>query len=393
MIPALILLTQLGGVAQVDAVPSITEYLNTSKDTVAIEAIVKLPPLNPAQRYVLSQAMSVAVQMTPEYGNREVLRLLKTSTRFRLYQAADHLRIGLTVDAGDYGPGLSLLHSVLTEPTFLADTIKARKSTLINPWYPAYRGFESQETPLERETIIALWRGIMRPKNISVAISGRFAARDAAEKWNRMKSGWVFDAPNQLPLTYPLLAKDVPNSPPLLVFDSKPIMITRSLLATHLLAANALGVGKESAQWLVAREGLHLSYRQEAFLIPTAAGWRFRMAFGVDDAGVQHEVIADLRTKLRAKCEALTQADLDHAVGLGQGYLVNQMPTLPMILGIGEMLSNDANDRLYLRHYWTTMYGFDWNAETLLVQMKATTLPELKTLLLQLIDESDIRIY
>ncbi len=386
MIPALIFLSHLS------TVPEITEYPTANKDSIAIEAIVKLPPLNPAQRYVLSQAMNLAVQMTPEYGNKEVLRLLKTGTRFRLYQAADHLRIGLTVDAGDYGPGLSLLHSVLCEPTFLSDTIKARKSTISNPWWPAYRGYESQDSPLERETIIALWQGIMRPQKISVAISGRFPAKDPGEKWRRMKDGWVYNAPNQLPLTYPLLAKDTPNSPPLLIFDSKPIAISRSVLAAHLLAANALGVGKESALWLVAREGMHLSYRQEAFLIPTAAGWRFRMAFGVDDAGTKPESIAELRTKLLAKCDGLTQLDLDHAVGLGRGYLVNQIPTLPMIIGIGEVLSNDANDQLYLRHYWTTMFGFDWNAESFLTLMKAVTLPELKALVHKLVDESDVRI-
>ena len=74
MIPALIFLSHLS------TVPEITEYPTANKDSIAIEAIVKLPPLNPAQRYVLSQAMNLAVQMTPEYGNKEVLRLLKTGT-------------------------------------------------------------------------------------------------------------------------------------------------------------------------------------------------------------------------------------------------------------------------------------------------------------------------
>jgi hypothetical protein len=168
--------------------------------------------------------------------------------------------------------------------------------------------------------------------------------------------------------------------------------MTKDHLASYLLAANAIGVGKESVQWLVAREEMNLSYRQEAFLIPTATGWRFRMAYACDENGVKHEVIADLRVKLRSKCEGLTQKDLDRAIGLGRGYLTNQMPTLPLILGVGEVLSNDANDQLYLRHYWSTLYGFDWNAESLLADMKATKLEDFKKLLLKLIDESDVRI-
>lgn len=331
--------------------------------------------------------------MTPEYGNRDVLRILQTGTRFRLYQAADHLRIGLTVDPEDFGPGLSLMHSVLTNPTFLQDTIKVRKSSIVNPWAPAYRGFELQETFLQREDIMGLWKGIMRPKNISVAISGRFRANEPSEKWRGKQSGWDTVVPSQLPLTYPPKLKEVPNTPPILVFDSKPISISKDTLGTYLLAANSLGIGKESIQWLVAREELNLSYRQEAFLIPTSTGWRFRMAFATDNGSIKPEMIAELRTKLRAKSEAMTQINLDHAMGLGKGYLTNKMPNLPMVLGVGEVLSGDANDELYLRHYFKTMFGFDWDAQSLFVQMKSTTVAELRKLVTKFIDESDVRIY
>jgi predicted Zn-dependent peptidase len=330
--------------------------------------------------------------MTPEYGNRDVLRILQVGTRFRLYQAADHLRIGLTVDPSDLVSGLNLMRSVLTNPTFLQDTIKVRRSLIQTPWAPAYRGFEVQETPLVREEVVGLWRAVMRPQNIMVAISGRFRANDPSEKWRSMQSGWIYNIPNQLPLAYPPKLKETPNSPPILIFDSKPISITRTSLASYLMAANALGIGKESVQWLVAREELNISYRQEAFLVPTTTGWRFRMAFATDAAGTKPESISNLRTKLRTRCEKLTQQDLLHAIGLGKGYLANQLPNLPLVLGIGEVLSGDANDDLYLRHYFKTMFGFEFNAESLLLQMKGTSLEELKKTVLQLIDESDVRI-
>lgn len=387
VIAALAFMWQTGGV------PVITEYPQPNSSVVAIEAIVKLPKMNPAQRYLLSQAINLAVQMTPEYANQDVLRILQIGSRFRLYQGADHLRVGLTVDPANLGSGLNLLHSVLTEPTFLADTIKARKSNVVFPWSAAYRGFDFQETTLERENLVAMWQGIMRPQNISVAISGTFRPGEPGEKWRSKTSGWVYTVPSQLPFAYPPLAKEKPNDPPLLVFDSKPLTLTKASLPSYLLAANALGVGKDSVQWLVAREGMNLSYRQEAFLIPTADGMRFRMAFATDEEGIKPETIAALRAKLRASCEALTQPDLDHAVGLGRGYLVNQMPTLPLILGIGEVVSNDANDQLYLRQYWSTQYGFDWNSSSLMSDMNSTKLEDFKKLLVKLIDESDVRIY
>lgn len=379
--------------SQVSSVPEIVEYPTQNSLSVAIEAIVKLPQLNHSQRYVLSQSMNVAVQMTPEYGNKDVLRILQTGTRFRLYQGADHIRIGITVDPADYGPGLSLMHSVLTGPTFLQDTIKDRRSSIVNPWLPAYRSFDSQETALDRVEMIALWRSIMRPKSISIAVSGRFRVNDPSEKWRSMQTGWTYNAPGTLPLSYPPKMKETSNTPPILTFESKPLTVSKSTLAGYLMAANAFGIGKDSIQWHVAREGLNMSYRQEAFLIPTATGWQFRMAFATDVEGTKPESITNLRTKLRAAVEGISQQDLSHAIGLGRGYLVNRLPNLPIILGVGETLSGDANDDLYLKHYFRTMFGFDWDANALLLQMQEMTLPDLKKLLLQIIDESNVRIY
>ncbi len=387
MIPALML------IAQLPTIPDFAEYPSPNREATSIEAIVKLPELNPAQRFVLAQAMVLAVQMTPEYGNQDVLRVLKTGTRFRLYQGADHIRIGLTVDSNDMGAGLNLLYGVLTQPSFLADKIKARRSNVSMPWSTAYSGFELQDAEFDRETIVSLWQGIMRPKSISVAVSGTFRTGEPTQIWQKKRSAWIQNVPSQLPLAYPLIAKRVPAKPPILIFESKPIAISKKVLASYLLAANAFGVGKESIQWLVAREELNFSYRQESFLLPTLGGWRFRMAFATDANGVQAQSVATLRQKLMARSEAVTQADLDHAIGLGAGYLSNQMPNLPMILGIGETLTNDANDQLYLQHYWKTMFAFDWNPSGILADMKEIKLYEFKKLLVQLLSEAETKVY
>ena len=185
MISAIFLLKQFS------SVPDITEYPIANQNVIAIEAVVNLPKLNPAQRYVLSQSLNIAVQMTPEYGSRDVLAVMTTGTRFRLFQTADSLRIGLTVDSDQLGPGLSLLHSVLTQPTFLEETIKVRKSAWSDPWDPAYSGYQQQEMPLDRSEIAALWQGIMRPKSISIAVSGKFHAGDPTKRWRSMAYPWL----------------------------------------------------------------------------------------------------------------------------------------------------------------------------------------------------------
>ncbi|MBS1725808.1 MAG: insulinase family protein [Armatimonadetes bacterium] len=387
MIPALIF------ALQVSSMPEIHEYPAATQDSVSIEAIVTLPPLNPAQRYLMGQALTLAVQRTQEYGSRDVLRVLKTGTRFRLYQAADHLRIGLTVEPKDLGTGLSLLRSVMTKPSFLEDTIKAKKSSVKDPWQPAYNGFSTMEVGLNQPDILQIWQGIMRPKNISVAVGGNFTANDPTEKWTTTWRGWNPPLETALPLKYPPKQIDLGNPVPLLIFDSKPIKLTRDNMPLYFLAANALGVGKESILWQIAREEMGLSYRQESFLLPTDEGWRFRMAFATDDQGVKPETIAKLREKIRASCAALTQADLDHAIGLGKGYLKNSIPTMPLILGIGSAVTNDPNDQLYLRHYWLSKFGFVWSADSLYGQMQTAKLEDLKKLLLQLVDQSDVHVF
>lgn len=389
MIPAFLLLAAQA--SQATPLPEITEYPAQDQEYVAIEAIIDLPKLNPSQRYVLSQAMNIAVQMTPEFGNRDVLHALRTGTRFKLYQAADHLRIGLAVENDDLTTGLSLLRSVITQPTFLTETIKARHSAWIDPWAPAYSGYAQQETPLDHDTMAQLWQAIMKPKNISVAVSGRFRAGVPTEKWRSMQALWQSLPDNGLPLKFPPKIAPKPNPVPIILFDSKPITISRTNMAAYFLAANSLGVGKDSILWSVAREEMNLSYRQESFLMPTESGWVFRMAFATDAEGVKPETISTLRQKIRARCEALTQADLDHAVGLGRGYLVNEVPTLPLIIGIGSTVSNDSNDQLYLKHYWALKFGFIWDRDNLFQQMQSTKLDDLKKLLLQLIDESNVR--
>ena len=62
------------------------------------------------------------------------------------------------------------------------------------------------------------------------------------------------------------------------------------------------------------------------------------------------------------------------------------------MLGIGDTVSNDANDQLFLKLYWNNRFGFDWDTDRLYEQMRTTSLADLKKLLLQIVDESNVRI-
>jgi len=199
--------------------------------------------------------------------------------------------------------------------------------------------------------------------------------------------------PSQLPLAYPLIAKDVANTPPILVFDCKPIALTKSSLASYFARGECARSREGFDSVAGGARGTQFELPSGGFFAANRDRMAVRMAYATNDDGVKPEIIAELRTKLHDRCEKLTPQDLDHAVGLGRGYLVNQMPTLPMILGLGKFCRTMPTISCNLQHYWKTTFGFDWNADSVLTDMKAVSLADLKKLLIQLIDESDVRIY
>ena len=374
------------------AVPELVEYPDQTKAKVYIEAIVDLPPkLNASQRYVLTRSLGLATHMTQEYGKRDVFNILASGTRFHLYHGADHLRIGLAVDPDRLGSGLALLNSLFTVPTYLPETIKDFKLAFEDPWSPAYEGYAEQSAPLDHDTMLSIWLAVVRPNRVSVAVSGNFAPGEAKSKWSTAQRNWQ-TVPDRLPIPFPPKATPKENSIPLILFDSRPIAFTAENIGAYFLAANCLGVGKESILWKVARDGMSLSYRQEAFMLPTEEGWKFRMAFATDGGQAKPETITALRANIRTLCAALTEDDLAHAVGLARGYLENNLPQFPIVAGVSPAVDVDPNDSLYLQHYWQHRFGFSWTSATLYQKIKGTKLDDVKKLLLKIVDESNVRL-
>lgn len=127
-------------------------------------------------------------------------------------------------------------------------------------------------------------------------------------------------------------------------------------------------------------------------MLSTDEGWKFRIAIATDEKGSTPEAINLLRAKLRERCASLNEDDLAYGVGIGRGYLANQLPYCPLILGANPSMTGDQNSDLYLKHYWFKRFGFVWNSDNLLSQMENSKLADVKKLLAQIIDESNVRI-
>ncbi len=330
--------------------PHLIEFPTPSGDVVAIEVLIELPPLEPGHRFRLEQAARNAIKMTPQYGRRDISRILAPGYRFRIDQLADALRIGLTVEPKDLGAGLSVLSSVLTDPTFLPDAIKIETVPITQPWQRAIRSFETAVMEVDQASLRDVWKYVIRPEAITIGVRGPVVVGRASQLWRERERFWQEYAPQKtVSGRSPKLTLDI-GKPPILVLASKIPLLN----AEDLLAATLMGGGKDSILWRLCREQLKMSYLQDAFLVPTQTGWEFRIAIATDQRILEEGAVTKLLSQMVGEIERLSEKDLQHARGLLKGYFEWGQPGLPIKLGQTEMTSGDDNEilfrDLYLNH-------------------------------------------
>ena len=323
--------------------PHLIEFPTTGGEVVAIEALIRLPKLEPGHRFRLEQAAFNAVKMTPQYGKRDISRILAPGYRFRIDQLADTLRIGLTVEPKDLGAGLSVLSSVLTEPTFLPDAIKVQSTPTVSPWLKASRAFDMVPMEVDQALLQDVWKFVIRPEAITVGVRGPVSAGRATQLWRERERFWQEYFPNKdVSGRSPKLRLDI-GTPPILLFSAQ-VAVLEPL---DVMAATLLGGGKDTILWKVCREGLTMSYQQDAFLIPTSSGWEFRIAIATDSRIMEEDAVNQLKSKLLSSIDQLNEADLSHAKGLLKGYFEFGQPGVPVRIGNTQITGADDNEVLF----------------------------------------------
>ncbi len=358
--------------------PRLEEFPTRSGELVAIEALIKLPKLEPGFRFRLEQAAQNAVKMTSVYGRRDITRVLAPGYRFRIDQLADSLRIGLTVEPKDIGSGLSVLSSVLTQPSFLPEAIKVETSPSVSPWRRATRAYDTVPMEIDQALLQDIWRYVVQPSNITVGVRGPFLGGQARALWQKREQYWAEYLPSKsIYGRSPKLKLEI-GEPPILLLSKR----ISAPSANDLLDATLLGGGKDSILWRVCREQLRMSYQQDAFLIPTEAGWEFRVAIAADKSILEEGAIARVQAALMASVEKLTVQDMEHAKGLLRGYFEFGQPGVPIILGTTAVTTGDENDRLFRDLYFASknVSVFDVTSWATLPSLEATKI-RLKTLL------------
>lgn len=291
----------------------------------------------------------------------------------RVTLAADHLRIGFSLPPGGTDLGAQVVSELVRSASLPQAAVQAamddlpfrQRTAWAMGWLP--KGVDAKG--LTREDVTELYRQSFRPKNVTVAVGGKFlpgSARSALESrfaswasmWKaprlrRPGKGSPLESGGHLSMRLVTLEGPIVQAVPAVgdISDDRPSV------PEAMLVCAMLGQGKGATLFEVLREKLAVSYRQEAFIAPDFEGLRARIVFASSDEVAEAQVRGALTERIRQWTESdrlrairFAEESTRQEYGLGTLYLSQERP-------LGETLE----DRTFLNAYWVGLTGRRWN--------------------------------
>lgn len=316
--------------------------------TVTLCAVVAPGVMNAREAAAWRLAVECLADGTEDFGPADLARYGgQTGVPPRWFAGAGSLRVELTVPKSGLDVGVSLLRSMLLAPKFdgLAEA-RVRLARTVDPWRRALEPFDLPLARVQPRDVREAWSRWIQPGSVAVGVWGDFEAEDVraalAEAWE-----WPARPPHPIP--------DAPLEPSPAQAPGQASLELRGpagLDARGFLAVVALGVGKHGALHRIARERLGWSYRQEAVLWASPAGWTPRLvALTVPGVGS----CAELRQALLADVEGWSETEVRRAVALGRAVLEGAVALDPFWLDASGPMGRGGLARLReatLRALW-----------------------------------------
>ncbi|HVT13831.1 MAG TPA: insulinase family protein [Fimbriimonadaceae bacterium] len=365
--------------------PPVTEVVDSRASFVSVQAVVKLPHLSAYER---EEAQLMAETMTDQvegYSRVEMRNLAgRAGDSVRVMLMPDELRIQMGVLPVDMKSAIGYIDQVLRNAEFPEDSIKKaigeipyrRKSLWSWALQPAKVDFRG----VHRADIVDLYHKICRPENVWLAVGGSVKPGEADQYWTDKNADWKVGRPPTPSLDRTPAAEitSLPGREATVELRGKEIVGNDPSMPTQLLAIIALGSGKGSAMFQVLREAQGWSYRQEAVLWPTEAGFVPRLIMASGDKTPPAELAKSMKQQLIDAVNAWTDADLNRARGMAEGILTRGLEMSPLYFNPGWPIETNLHDQTFLHAYWRMKTGLDWDAKKLVGEMTLIGLAELK---------------
>ncbi len=244
----------------------------------------------------------------------------------------DWMRIRLIAPAGGVIVATSFLESMVKAPSLeteeVQDVIKATDNDRLSDWEHALQPieFDAKITP---NLVKNLHQKLFRFPNVTFWVAGPEATSAKQEIEERFRG---FRPPRERPI-YP----DKPVKTRLrhdgglstIEFRSQPFAMDDG---PKLCAAFLLGVGKGGVLHRELRERKGWTYRQEALLTPSSAGWRLRLLAGYAAFDSDDERFAQVKAVIADAIPKLDEKDLVRAKAMARASLLRGLPNSPFWL-------------------------------------------------------------
>lgn len=376
----------LAVLALAQSAPLVIEHPVPDASSLAFVAVASLPDLTPRERTVLEVVARAIPAQTQDYTRSQIEDLTAGGSSVRTVVMTDHVRIEFRVVPQAMKIGAGLIDSLVSRAVLAQDVLDRAQEDLAGRdpglWETALDPSPRLWTQVLQPEAMNLYRRIFGRGSISVAIGGPFSPGDALKELENRVSRWPVQAlpPAGRPARGSVEGRYVAPGLGWTELRSPVIPARDVALGTRLLVATALGVGKGSTLHRIIRERDHLSYRQEAILWPVSKGWQLRL-IALQKLGDSPTLSpAEMRKKVLEDIEAWTPAEVDRAMGMLEGSLVNGIPWGALTLEPNASIGRDLQDETFLNAYWPLKTGRRWDRASLLLGLRNIKVNELKDL-------------
>jgi len=335
--------------------PAIHELVTSTGSSYHFAVVMSIPPEMDDVRGALQEAVRLLPDGTALHRRRSIADL--TSGRgVQAWTTTDQVVIRATLDSNSLTDAVTLAYGLIYRPQ-----LEPRDAAEFSPgWYTPLWQRLTRRAPTANETRDA-WHYLVRNGKIHVVFSGPFATGQAQAIWSGLTDS---EPPNTARVDRPR-PDGFPRFPAVNAawLDAPPTANPSIAAVTAML----LGQGKSSVLFRVARQELGLSYRQEAFLWPTAGGWQPRVYLTSADP-LPIAKLEQLKERMLAEVSIWNESDLQHAKQMLVASISGEGVWSPWMIGPSGGAFNTPEDRTILEAFCRAYDSkFDANAMVALV--------------------------
>ena len=340
-------------------------------DRVAIQGLLNIDDLGAQDRDVAAVLAQTMLVRNMEFSKGRMLAM--TDGRMpTVSMTASGIRFGVTVSPNRVREGMNLLKALASSPPNDAEVWEQERarveSTSANVWDRAMDGQQHTYTTPPRPKVELLINRILRPERLFIAVVGNVKSVEALAAWQAAEMRCTETEPKgYFDISKPTAA--APNS----VLTIRGPQVKHDDWATWL-ASFALGIGKDSPLFRSVREGLGVSYRQEASIVLMRTGIVPRIAIASTQTLDRDQIVSTLVKDIDSWDER-TKA---RAVGMARGSWVYGAPWNPISFGVASS-SNSLEDQAFLQAAWFSATGKAWDTAFVLEKFETVSVEDLKS--------------